>query len=99
MAEKPRLTEAEFAELARKRDEAFARFIDSFCAERGWDRSKTSLHVHSGGSTSCYCACPDGPCQHEWTGPWRDFEDGHGGEVTCARCGMGSMAHDLRVMP
>lgn len=34
-------------------------------------------------------------CKHEWGG-WREFDDGHGGEQICKKCGMGAMAHSLR---
>jgi len=47
----------------------------------------------------CTCRCPDGPCTHDWSGGWRDHPDGHGGEVTCSRCGAGRMAHDLLALP
>ena len=35
-------------------------------------------------------------CEHEWGG-WREFEDGRGGEQLCKKCGMGAMAHSLRL--
>lgn len=82
----------DFEELRRKRDAAINAIVDAVCAEQGWDRAKVSFHTHDCG---CYCACPDGPCEHEFSG-WRDFEDGRGGERTCVKCGMGAMAHSLR---
>lgn len=33
-------------------------------------------------------------CDHDWQG-WREFDDGHGGERVCAKCGMGAMHHSL----
>jgi hypothetical protein len=33
-------------------------------------------------------------CDHDFTG-WREFEDGHGGEQVCSKCGMGAMAYSL----
>lgn len=34
-------------------------------------------------------------CDHDWSGPWVDFEDDNGGSVTCATCGMDLMSHDM----
>ena len=59
---KQRPTEAEFAELKRKSDAAFQASIERMCAELGWDPKDTA--VHRSHNTGCYCACPDGPCQH-----------------------------------
>lgn len=47
---------------------------------------------------ACYCACPDGPCEHTWDGKMR--EGAYGSiSVTCSRCGCTAIGHDLRVMP
>ena len=48
---------------------------------------------HNFDFNSCYCNCPDGPCEHDWTG-WREFKGG--GERFCTACGMGAMSHTLR---
>lgn len=94
------LTDDDFAELARQRDEQLGKVVDAMCEKHGWDRSTVAVHVGGGHSPICYCACPDGPCQHDWTGPGRDLLNDHdqpcGFERTCARCGMGAMSHDLR---
>ena len=90
-----RLTDAQFDELKRTRDAALSRVIDRACAEQGWDRSKTFVHVSHAGD--CYCACPDGPCQHIWDGPGIDGD--HFSSVTCSRCGTDALSHDLRCMP
>jgi hypothetical protein len=87
----------DFDELRRKRDEALNALFDAVCKEQGWDRSQVSAHI-SPDPRGCYCACPDGPCEHEFSG-WRDFEDGNGGEAICKKCGMGAMSHDMRCMP
>ena len=94
---KPRPTDAEFEELKRKRDEAVRASVKRICEENGWDPNKTAFHAsHADG---CYCACPDGPCQHVWDGPeWGD-EDGSCQSVTCSRCGTVAMFHDMRCMP
>lgn len=103
MSERP--TEEQFAELVRKRDEAVAATVDALCAEHGLDRSKILFHAsHMHG---CYCACPDGPCQHLWNGPDRPFglEEGEdesqalGWSVTCSLCGADAMSHDMRCGP
>lgn len=98
---KPRPTEAEFAELKRKRDEAMQSVVEAILKEHGVDT--TTATVHFSHSQGCYCACPDGPCQHEWDGPeWTD-DDGEGGgfssSATCSRCGAIAMYHDMRCAP
>ena len=91
-----RLTDEQFDDLKRKRDENLQRTIQSLCDDMGW--KNPSVHISGGGSTAeCYCACPDGPCQHDWSGPWVEFENG--GSTSCSRCGMLAMNHDIRVMP
>lgn len=82
----------DFEKLRRDRDAAINAIVDEVCARHGWDRSKASVHTPDCG---CYCACPDGPCEHEFSG-WREFEDGLGGETFCQKCGMGAMSHSLR---
>jgi hypothetical protein len=60
-------------------------------------------HVACGpSSASCKCQCPNGPCEHKWDGEERVHEYPEGGcscSVTCSRCGMDSMSHDMWVMP
>jgi hypothetical protein len=49
---------------------------------------------------ACYCACTSGgPCEHDWTGAGIEFDDGCGWSVTCSRCGITAMSHDMRVLP
>ena len=91
MTDKP-----DFDALRRARGERLEQIVDEFCEERGWDRSKVLFHAS--GADGCYCACPDGPCEHEFDG-WREFEDGRGGEQVCRKCGMGAMGHSLRFLP
>jgi hypothetical protein len=94
---KPRPTEAEFEELKRKRDETIRASVLRICEEEGWDPAQTVFHAsHADG---CYCACPDGPCQHVWDGPNVEFDDGHGISATCSRCKMLAFSHDIRFAP
>lgn len=90
-------TEEEFAELARKRDEAAAAIVKEVVTKNGWDTSK--VQVHHSHSHGCYCACPDGPCQHVWDGPNWESEDRCAVSRTCSRCGAVAMYHDMRCGP
>lgn len=100
MTAAPRPTDEEFAELARRRDEATEALIATVCAKHGWPRKEVHAHVSHVGK--CYCACPGGPCQHIWDGPEHIEEEDGGGSmssVTCSRCGTPAIYHDMRVMP
>jgi hypothetical protein len=33
-------------------------------------------------------------CKHDFQG-WRAFDDGHGGEQICTKCGLGAMSYTL----
>lgn len=94
---KPRPTEAEFDELKRKRDEGLRAVVEATCKKMGWDPAKVGVHASHAGE--CYCACPDGPCQHVWDGPEWVSEDECGSSVTCSRCGEVAMFHDMRNAP
>ena len=88
------LTDADFDELKRKRDDAISAMVDKIAAEQGWPRDE--MNVHASHTHGCYCACADGgPCQHVFDGPWQEFEDGSGGTTTCSKCGTWSMNHDM----
>lgn len=39
--------------------------------------------------------CGPKGCDHQWDGPWHEFEDGLGGEATCSKCGTGALNHSL----
>ena len=92
---KPRPTEAEFDELKRKRDEAIRAIFEQACKEQRWDPAKTEFHFSSMGR--CYCACPDGPCQHVWDGP--EYTEECMSSTTCSRCGAIAAYHDMRCGP
>jgi hypothetical protein len=88
-------TKPDFEALRAERNAAMEAAIQATCIEHGCDRSKvrTTFNPHA-----CYCACPDGPCEHDFQG-FRAFEDGRGGEAVCTRCGMGAMSHSIRCWP
>jgi hypothetical protein len=94
-------TEAEFDELKRRRDEEIIKAIRA-ARKKLWpdapDDAPLEFHAHDY-HAGCYCACPTGPCQHEFSG-FREVlnDDGEvcGGEQFCQRCGMGSMQHSMR---
>lgn len=97
---KARPSDAEFDDLKRKRDDSISASIAKICAEQGWD--PVAAHVHISGAGPCYCACPDGPCQHIWDGPEYTEELEGGGlmsSVTCSRCGTPAIYHDMRFGP
>ena len=92
---KPRQTDEEFEELKRKRDASIRASIVEICKEQGWDPKE--VYAHTSHVDGCYCACPDGPCQHVWDGP--DYEEGGMVSTTCSRCGAVAAYHDMRVLP
>lgn len=92
MTDKP-----DFHALRAQRDAAIKETIRSSVLSMGGDPDKPTF-VHISGGSGCYCACPDGPCEHDFKG-WRNFADGNGGEQACRICGMGAMSHSLRCGP
>ncbi len=90
-------TKPDFAALRAERDAAIQRIAREVHIKLGGEPD-ASVTFHSCDFGGCYCACPDGPCEHEFGG-WREFEDGSGGEQVCAKCGIGAMAHSMRVLP
>lgn len=59
-------------------------------------RDAISVHVCGPSSSRCECQCPDGPCEHQWDGPWH--EDGQTATVTCSRCTALRIDHDMWVL-
>lgn len=49
-------------------------------------------------SNTCECRCPDS-CGHQWDGPEESFDEGLGWSVTCSKCGMSAVSHDMWVGP
>ena len=63
------------------------------------DRTEASAFVCGPSRPGCECNCPDGPCDHKWDGESATIDDGRGQTVTCSRCGMYAINHDLWVGP
>jgi len=63
------------------------------------DEKEVSVHIcYGSGSPTCRCKCPDGPCEHVWDGEWKDWTEpsgAHIGSVTCSKCGMARIDHDM----
>lgn len=81
------MTDAEFDELKRKRAEAVSGFAAEIARKYGVDCD----------AAGCYCACPEGPCQHVWDGP--EYREENMSSVTCSRCGEPAIYHDMRCGP
>lgn len=92
---KPRPTDAEFDELKRTRDAHIRSVIEAMARRMGADPNSVAAHVCGAGD--CYCACPDGPCQHIWDGP--EYREDCLSSVTCSRCGEPAIYHDMRCGP
>lgn len=92
---KPRPTDAEFEDLKRQRDAALKGVLESIANELGCDPA--DIRVRDCDAGQCYCACPDGPCQHIWDGP--EYSEDNMSSVTCSRCGAVALYHDLRCAP
>lgn len=88
------MSDPDFDELRRKRDEVAEQAMRDACAEMGWNTEGMTFHS---GASGCYCDCANGgPCEHEFEG-WREFDDGRGGERVCKKCGCGAMSHTLHI--
>jgi hypothetical protein len=90
------VTEApDFEALRARRDAALEVIAGEMWEQLGGDpKERPTFHCREFRSP-CYCACPQGPCEHEFT-DWREFEDGLGGEAFCPRCGEGAMHHSMK---
>lgn len=84
----------DFEELRRKRRDVYEKCIQDICTK--WGLGIEALRSQVLSNESCYCGCPEGPCEHLFQG-WREFSDGNGGEQFCERCGLGAMAHVLHM--
>lgn len=85
----------DFDALRFARNAEHAAFVEKMKAE-GWNVAGCCMNNDP---DACYCACPDGPCEHTWDGePW-ESQDGCAWSTTCSRCGITSMSHSMRVGP
>jgi hypothetical protein len=96
-----RPTDAEFETMRRKRDDGIAEIVHGlFAKERaGMEIAPdvlATLFRERDFHARCYCGCPDGPCQHDFTN-WRANADGSGGDHVCVRCGLSLQRHALRM--
>lgn len=90
------MPEPDFEKLRADRNKAIDGFAKSVAEKYGWDANKIEV---SHDPHACYCACPDGPCEHKWDGEDWESECGCAVSVTCSRCGTTAMSHDMRVGP
>lgn len=83
----------DFAALRAERNAKFAAFIEQ-CKAEGLTPLGVGCALRA--PDACYCACPEGPCEHVWDGdPW-ESEDHLARSSTCSRCGETAMSHSLR---
>lgn len=82
----------DFEALRAERNAARKEFAERMKAD-GWNVSGCMHNMND----ACYCACPNGPCEHTWDGP--AFEGDNLFSATCSRCGVLSFTHSMRVMP
>jgi len=90
-------TEINFEALRIRRNEEVLRSIQKIAEELDCPVNglKTTFNPNA-----CYCACTSkGPCEHKWDGEPYESGDGSCWSVTCSRCGMTAMSHDMRVLP
>jgi hypothetical protein len=89
-------TRDDFNRLRARRNESVRQSMQKLADEYGVPLESMRSNFNP---DACYCACPDGPCEHDWTGPEWVSEDGCSISSTCARCGTTSMSHSMRVGP
>ena len=86
------MIQPDFEELRRKRNEDIKEIINSFARSQGVDPSEVKSTFNF---DVCYCACPEGICEHEFIREPEQKEY----DSKCKRCGLSEMSHDLRVAP
>jgi hypothetical protein len=63
--------------------------------------SEVTIMTCGPSTMKCKCNCPE-YCEHIWDGEQEEtrYENGASSvSVTCSRCGMSAMQHDMLVMP
>lgn len=95
-------TPPDFERLRAERDAGLERIARSMWEKLGGDPGEAPTFHCREYHSPCYCACPDGPCEHDWDGS-RDIagDDGTlaGWETCCTRCGEGAMHHSMAFLP
>lgn len=86
------MSEPDFEKLRAERNEKRREWEKEMAAD-GWQVSSHCAHT---ADSACYCACPEGPCEHKWDGEGWESEDGLASSATCSRCGTTCMSHSLR---
>jgi hypothetical protein len=61
---------------------------------------KLKVFICGPSSDKCKCTCSQDDnsnnCEHKWDGPWTPEPDDNGTRsVTCSRCGMSAINHDI----
>lgn len=87
------ITKPDFGTLRAERNFEISRVIEATAKKMGCDPTHLWYNFDP---DACYCACPKGPCEHDFTGGYRECMDQLGAEQVCKRCGMGAMAHSIR---
>ncbi len=85
----------DFAALREKRNADVRKAIEALARE--FDPTGAEPVQCNYNFDACYCACPEGPCEHKWDGV--PYESDNCWSTTCSRCGCTSMSHDMRVCP
>ena len=94
----PRVKLPDFDKLRAEREAALEKMVEEIRAEHFPNTPMSEMRVHVSHRGGCYCACPDGPCEHQFAG-WREYETPEGGLVgttVCKLCGMDAMSYSLR---
>jgi hypothetical protein len=85
----------DFEKLREARDAQIEEVARAVRAKLGGDPLDPFTFHSRDYHSPCFCACPDGPCEHQFQGE-RQFDDGLGSEQFCSRCGEGAMSHSMR---
>ena len=92
------MTTPDFEELRAKRNAAVKERTETIWKELGGEGENKIWSTFN--PNACYCACGiGGPCEHKWDGDEWMSDDGCASSVTCSRCGMTAMSHDMRCLP
>lgn len=90
----------DFDKLRAERDAGIEQVVRAVGQKLGADPDEpVTFHSRDYGSP-CYCACPDGPCEHAFDGD-RSLTDDEdricGSEQFCSRCGTGALDHSMKL--